>query len=333
MRRIIALFVAVATFATMAHAQTVVSMERPSDKEYRKAVKTLMYKSNGHDITSKRMDAMEITQRMINNFTPADWRAYRNITDAAELAKAESAGVPYFISQAVDKVCREVKKTKVKEGTAAMWLLYNMGYIVKTPTAVFAFDIHTKDVDKIADLVDFVMITHRHGDHCNQKFLRAMTARGKQVFATFDIEGVKVTKVVHNGEYQVGNVHIRTTLGDHNKKLRNFVASYEVDCGANTANTVLYHTGDSHNYKQLNPQKRVDIFMPHMAVGLNIQKAIDKIKPCLLFISHNQELGHKVHKWRWTFHDALKLKEKLDHDHIWIPCWGEKVVYNRKNWK
>ena len=333
MRRIIALFVAVAAFATMAYAQTVVSTERPSDKEYRKAVKTILYKTNGHDITSKRMDAMEITQRMINTFSPADWRAYRNITDAAELTKAESVGVPYFISQAVDKVCREVKKTKVKQGTVAVWLLYNMGYIVKTPTAVFALDVHTKYTDKIADLVDFVMITHRHGDHCNVGFLRAMTARNKPVYAAFDVDGVNITKVTHKGEFQVGEVCVRTTIGDHNKKLRNFVTAYEIDCGANTAHTVIYHTGDSNNYKQLNPQKQVDIFMPHMAVGLNIQKALDKIKPHHIFVSHNQELGHKVRKWRWTFEDALKLKAKLNHDHIWIPCWGERVIYNRKNWK
>lgn len=333
MKRIIALFVAVAAFATMTYAQTVVSIERPSDKEYRKAVKTMLYKSNGHDITPKRMEAMEITQRMINTFLPADWRTYRNITDAAELAKAENEGVPYFISQAVNKVCREVKKTKVKQGTVAVWLLYNMGYIVKTPTSVFALDIHTKDVDKIADLVDFVMITHRHGDHCNGKFLRAMTARGKAVYAAFDIEGVNVTKVTHKGEFQVGDVHVRTTIGDHNKKLRKFVTAYEIDCGANTAHTVIYHTGDSNNYKQLNPQKQVDIFMPHMAVGLNIPKALDKIKPYHIFISHNQELGHGIRKWRWTFHDALKLKAKLNHDHIWIPCWGERVIYNRNNWK
>lgn len=333
MRRIIALFVALVAIASTISAQTVVSTERPSEKEFRKAVKTLLYKSNGHDITPKRMAAMEVTQRMINNFLPADWKAYRNLTDEAELAKVENEGTPYFLRQSVDKVCREVRKTKVKEGTVAVWLLYNMGYIVKTPTEVFGLDIHTKYVDKIADLIDFVMITHRHGDHCNVNFLRAMTSRGKAVYAAFNVEGVNVTKVTHKGEFQVGEVRVRTTIGDHNKKLRNFVTAYEIDCGANTAHTVIYHTGDSNNYKQLNPKKQVDIFMPHMAVGLNIPKALDKIKPHHIFISHNQELGHGIRKWRWTFHDALKLKDKLNHDHIWIPCWGEKVICNRKNWK
>ena len=141
MRRVIALLVAAFTIATTVHAQTVILSERPSEKKFRQAVKTLMYKSNGHDITPKRMKAMELTQSVINRFTPAEWRAYRKQNDATEVAKLESVGVPYFLRQAVDKVCHEVRTTKVKSGTVAVWLLYNMGYVIKTPTAVFGIDI------------------------------------------------------------------------------------------------------------------------------------------------------------------------------------------------
>ena len=159
-----------------------------------------------------------------------------------------------------------------------------------------------------------------------------MTKRNKPILAAFDIDGANVMKIEHGKSYDMGDVTIRTTIGDHNKRLLNYVTSYEIDCGDNTNNTVIFHTGDSHNYTQLNPQKQVDIFMLHMAVGLKIQKAIDKIQPHHVFLSHLQELGHKIEKWRWTFHDALKLKGNLTHDHIWIPCWGEKIVYDRAEW-
>lgn len=333
MKRIISLFVAVVAVVTTAYSQTVVMSKLPSDKKYRKAVNTLMYKTNGHDITAKRMKAMEAVQSVMNRFEPKEWKAYRNLAEGDELAKVEQSGTPYYLRQSVDKICTEVRTLKVKEGTVAVWLLYNMGYIVKTPTSVFGIDIHTKYIDKMVELIDFVMITHRHGDHCNLPFLRTMTAKGKTVYAAFDLEGVNVTKVEHEAMYEVGDVKIRTTIGDHNKKLRNFVTSYEINCGANTNNTVIYHTGDSNNYKQLKPEQQVDLFMPHMSVGLNIQAAIDNIRPYHLLISHNQELGHQVNKWRWTFHDALKLKEKLKHDHIWIPCWGECIVYDRRDWQ
>lgn len=333
MKRFISLFVAVVAIVATAYSQTVVMSELPSEKRYRKAVKTLMYKTNGHDITPKRMKAMEAVQSVLNRFENSDWKAYRSITDATERAKAEESGVPYFLRQSVDKVCSEVRTTQVKEGTIAIWLLYNMGYIVKTPTAVFGIDIHTNDVDKVVELLDFELITHRHGDHCNPRFVRAMSAKGKAVYAAFDVEGANITKVEHGVTYEVGDVKFRTTQGDHNKKLRNFVTAYEINCGANTNNTVLYHTGDSNNYKQLNPEQEVDIFIFHMAVGLNMQAAINNVKPLHVFLAHNQELGHRINKWRWTFHDALKIKSKLKHDHMWIQCWGERVVYNRNDWQ
>ena len=333
MKRFIAILLTLVVVTTTLFAQTVVKSERPSDKQFRKAVQTIMYKTNGHDITPKRMKAMEVTQSMINRFNPADWKAYRNLTDAKEIAEVERTGVPYFLRQSVDKVCKEVRTTKVKEGTVAIWLLYNMAYIVKTPTTVFALDVHTKYVDKIADLLDFAMITHRHGDHCNAAFLRAMAVKGKTVFAAFDYDGANITKVAHEATYEVGDVKFRTTIGDHTSKLRNFVTAYEINCGANTNNTIIYPTGDSKYYKQLNPQQQVDIFIPHMSVGMSIQDALNKIKPYHIFLSHNQELGHRVTKWRWTFHDALKSKSRLVHEHIWIPCWGERVIYNRNDWK
>ena len=136
MRKFPVVLAMLALSATSALAQIVKTTCTPSDKEFRKAVKTIMYRTNGHDITPKRMKAMEVTQSVINNFTNSDWRTYRRAT-AEEAAIMEQSGVPYFLHQSFEKVRKELSKTKVKEGTVAVWLLYNMGYIVKTPTATF----------------------------------------------------------------------------------------------------------------------------------------------------------------------------------------------------
>lgn len=327
---LVLLLVAVMT----ASAQIVKMSELPSEREFRKAVKTLMYRTNGHDLTPKRLEAMEVTQSVINRFENKEWSAYRKESDLDKVAELERSGVPYFLRKSFDKVCKEVRTTKVKEGTVAVWLLYSMGYIVKTPTATFAIDLYSKYTDRLLDVIDFGMITHAHGDHNNRAFTEGMAKRGKPVLAAFDIKDVEEMRVEDGGVYKFGDITVRVTVGDHNKKkLRNFVASYEVDCGANTNNTVIYHTGDSCDYKQLNPSGQVDIFIPHMRVGLNIQSAIDKFHPRHVFLSHLQELGHRITKWRWTFDDALKDKKRLKHDHLWIPCWGERVIYNRNDWK
>lgn len=333
MKRFFISLLVLAVSVVTASAQIVKPLEMPSEKEYRKAVKTIMYKTNGHDITPERMEVMETTQAVLNRFTHKEWSAFLKESDLAKVAEAERTGVPYFLRKAFDKVKKEVRTTKVKEGTVAVWLLYNMGYIVKTPTTTFAIDLYSKHADELLDMIDFVMITHAHGDHKTQNVAEGMTKRNKPIFASFDIKDANVTKITDGGIIEMGDITIRTTIGDHNKKWHLDVTSYEIDCGPKTNNTVIYHTGDSHNYTQLNPQKQVDIFIPHMAVGLKIQKAIEKFHPHHVFLSHLQELGHPIEKWRWTFHDALKLKSTLTHDHVWIPCWGEKVIYNRADWK
>ena len=332
MKKLFISLLVLAVSAVTASAQIVKQIDEPSRKEFRKAVKTMMYKTNGHDLTPARMEAMETTQAMLNRFPHTEWNAFNAEQDPAKVAALEKDGTLYFLRKAFDKVKKEVRTTKVKEGTVAVWLLYNMGYIVKTPTTTFAIDLYSKHADELLDMIDFVMITHAHGDHKTMNVVEGMTKRNKPILAAFDIEGANVMKIEHGKSYDMGDVTIRTTIGDHNKRLLNYVTSYEIDCGDNTNNTVIFHTGDSHNYTQLNPQKQVDIFMLHMAVGLKIQKAIDKIQPHHVFLSHLQELGHKIEKWRWTFHDALKLKGNLTHDHIWIPCWGEKIVYDRAEW-
>ena len=332
MKKVITSLLVLMASAVVASAQIVKQLEEPTDKEFRKAVKTLMYKTNGHDITPKRMEAMESVQAVFNRFTHTAWSDYLGESDPAKVAELERTGIPYFLRNAFEKVRKEVATTKVKEGTVAIWLLYNMGYIVKTPTSTFGIDIYSRYAEDLLDMIDFVMITHAHGDHYTKEMAEGMTRRNKPVFANFDIAEANVTRVEDGKVYEVGDVKIRTTIGDHNAQLLNYVVAYEIDCGESTDNTILYHTGDSYNYTQLNPQQQVDIFIPHMAVSLDIQSYIDKFKPRHVFLSHLHELGHSIEKWRWTFHDALDLKSRLRHDHIWIPCWGEKVVYDRSNW-
>lgn len=327
---IVLLLVAVMT----ASAQIVRMTELPSERKFRKAVKTIMYRTNGHDLTPKRLEAMETTQSVINRFERSEWNLYKKENNPDKIAELERSGVPYFLRKSFDKVCKEVRTTKVKEGTVAVWLLYNMGYIVKTPTATFGIDLYSKYTDRLLDMIDFGMVTHAHGDHNNRAFTEGMAKRGKPILAAFDIKNVEEMRVEDGGVYKFGDITVRVTVGDHNKKkLRNFVASYEINCGANTNNTVIFHTGDSCDYTQLNPSEQVDIFIPHMRVSLKIQSAIDKFHPHHVFLSHLQELGHRITKWRWTFDDALKDKKRLKHDHIWIPCWGERVIYNRNDWK
>ena len=165
MKRLLLVLVLVALSIGYVSAQIVKMTELPSEKEFRKAVKTIMYRTNGHDMTPKRLDAMEKIQSVLNRFERDQWGAYRKESDPKKIAEMERTGVPYYLRQSFEKVCKEIRTTKVKEGTVAVWLLYNMGYIVKTPTTTFGIDLYSKYTDRLLDEIDFGMITHAHSDH------------------------------------------------------------------------------------------------------------------------------------------------------------------------
>ncbi len=84
------------------------------------------------------------------------------------------------LEDAFDKVRREVRGTTVGD-VPAVWMLYNMGVVVKTREAVFSIDLHHRRAAELAPLLDFALITHNHDDHWRQDFYRAMDRAGKTV--------------------------------------------------------------------------------------------------------------------------------------------------------
>lgn len=320
-------------------AQIVLSYEKPSQKELKKAVKTVLYKSSCvFSDCEERVSAMGVVQRAINNLSPDQWKSYKALKSDVEVAAAEEEGALYFYREAMEKVLKEVKKTKVRPGTVVLWNLYNMGYIVKTPSSTFAIDLIHKHIGDFAGLLDFALITHSHGDHGSANEFQAFADAGVPFYAGYNplvsIEGLNWNFIEDMTEFSIGGVSIRCNRGDHNASPAglNMITIYEIDCGEDTNHAVILHTGDCYNYEQINPVKPVDFFIFHSAVGLNRQAAIDKVKPVYAVFSHGWELGHDVEKWRWTIDDLLSKAQNLMNfpsDHVLIPCWGEKIVYKK----
>ena len=88
------------------------------------------------------------------------------------------------LEDAFDKVRREVRGTTVGD-IPAVWMLYNMGVVVKTREAVFSIDLHHRRAAELAPLLDFALITHNHDDHWRQDFYQAMDRAGKTVVSNF----------------------------------------------------------------------------------------------------------------------------------------------------
>jgi ComF family protein len=151
-----------------------------------------------------------------------------------------------------------------------------MGYVVKTQTQCFGIDLYHKHAERLAPMIDFMLITHNHSDHYSKALVAELERQGKGVYSNFMDNGHKVTT---GDEFTIGNISIKVNTVDHNATLKNFVNTYEVNCYAGKGKPFVFlFTGDAHNYTQLSASGKVNVFIPHLAVGLNMAEAVKKYK-------------------------------------------------------
>ena len=265
-------------------------------------------------------------QAEIDEVTPQDFKAYLDgewdwfgLTRKAALQRLDDA---------FDKVLAEVKSTVVAD-RPAVWLVYNMGVIVKTKEACFSIDLKHRKAPEIAPLLDFALITHNHGDHYTGEFYKAMNGAGKTVISNFkDNYGTKnwgkdggYTRAVK--AFRIKDVEIRTSLTDHNGYLVDFTTAFEVHVG----NYTIYHSGDCSNVAKLNPTRRPDLWIVHPYCGMKAERGVEKMKPQLTVMAHLNELGHARDRWRWTWSDGLKAKARAEEagGAAIVPVWGERI--------
>lgn len=251
---------------------------------------------------------------------------------ARQAAFAAHPGLRRY-DEAFDKVFAEVQGTGAgAEGRPAVWLLYNMGLVIKTPKVTFAIDIaHRQDV-RLAPLLDFALVTHNHDDHVGPALLGAMNSAGKTVVSNFlDNYGALRGAAGMPGGYtrrrkvfRLGDVHIRTAPSDHNPYLKDFTTTFEITIGDWT----LYHTGDSQNIARLNPVRRPDLWVVHPLCGMDITEGVRKFHPRRVAICHLCEMGHPPDKWRWSLMDGLREAARAEAAgaEAVVPIWGERLV-------
>ncbi len=83
-----------------------------------------------------------------------DCSTYPSRTDARMEADYPAL---YYLGRASDQAMDDIRKTGVKKGLA-VWFLYNMGYVFKTPKQCFAIDIHARGAERLARDLDFLLV-------------------------------------------------------------------------------------------------------------------------------------------------------------------------------
>ena len=271
-------------------------------------------------------DAYAALQAEIDEVTPQDFSAYLNgewdwfgLTRKAALQRLDDA---------FDKVLKEVRETVVTD-RPAVWLVYNMGVVVKTKETCFSVDLKHRKALEIAPLLDFALITHNHGDHYTEELYRAMNGAGKTVISNFkDNYGTKnwakdggYTRVPKT--FRLKDVEIHASLTDHNGYLVDYTTAFEIRVGSYT----ILHTGDCSNIAKVSPRKRPDLWIVHPRCGTKVEEGVRRLRPETTVLAHLNELGHARDRWRWTWQDGLDELKKVEQagGKGMVPVWGERI--------
>ena len=311
-------------------------MQKPSPDEVRKAAGILLGSDCAHD-SLRGSNAQRIMQAALDLVTPEDYTVFSQSGISRTSKELENiyAEHPafYWYDAAFDKVLREVKSETVAPGEVKLWLVYNMGYVVKTPKHCFCIDLHHRRANELVPHLEFALVTHNHKDHYTSDFLAAMNSAGKKVYSGFFPSYGGYSKEPERELRLADDLTIRIFESDHNIYLRRFVTPFEIVCETGNDTCVIFHSGDSCDAKQLHPRSaKVDFHMVHPRVGLDVREsARDTVKPTVTLISHLLELNHRFDKFRWTFADGYAEADKVRSvgKKAYVPMWGEKLVWKK----
>lgn len=269
--------------------------------------------------TDAELDAW---QRDTDAVRPEAYAAYRRGKRPADgLVSLEK------LDRAFEKVIAEATTAKV-EDAPAVWLVYNMGFVVKTREALFSIDLVHRRAAEFAPHLDFMLVTHNHNDHFDQALYKKMDGAGKTVVSNFlDNYGVENWKrdggfTRAEKVFRIKDVEIRTTLTDHNPYLVDFTTAFEIRVGK----WKLYHTGDCSNVGKLKPAwGRPDMWLAFPGCGIDIAAGERKIRPARMVFGHLWELGHRTGRLTTPMVRAARAKVQSAGGNVTIPLWGDRV--------
>ena len=282
------------------------------------------------DDCAARRAAMDVLEAADMHCTPEEYTAFYTSgleLTPDELARAvEAQPILYFYEAAFDKVKRELETAPVAPGTAVLWHVYNMGYVVKTHDACFALDLHHRRSEELIPMLDFLVVTHDHTDHKTARLLESFAKTGRPIVSNFyPHTGFSATPQT----LKLGSVTLHTCITDHNRKLLKFVQPCEIEIPGKNRKIVIFTGGDTFDptqFKLHNPE--VDVFIVHPRVGLVVTEAQRIVNPRLTLISHLLEMHHYHDQWRWSYDVGFDELEKSRNANraAAIPLWGDRIV-------
>ena len=282
---------------------------------------------NGRNRAERRR-RMAVIETVADRLPAEAFLEYKQLCETKpEKADAlEEAGILYYLRITREAVLADIRATTVKKGLA-VWHIYNMGYVFKSPDVCFGIDLVLRGAARLAEDLDFLLVTHSHDDHQCKELLDAMIAAGKPV-VTREYPGSIIVEKPARLEF--GPARVDVDIGDHHHPVsREDMLLFKVHCGPASQHAVVYHTGDNSNLKKVSAEGSVDLFIFHVKVGLPVARAIRRVNPGIALPSHLLELSHYkegLAAWRWPPDLAYEETEGLPEEQCAVLTWGERLL-------
>lgn len=219
-----------------------------------------------------------------------------------------------------------------------IWSMYNHGFIVKTPSTVFAFDLlngysswHYTLPDAILKQIQVLFISHRHDDHRDMELVRAVMAFGGKVVVPVEDSLVndEFVPMSPGEELTLAGLHIKAYDGLHaDIPVRMFVVT-------TPEGVTIMHTGDNQTSETLPNGVKPDILLLNAWVNedgsvspvIGIHNSIRKLAPQLTILGHIQELSHLYDPYnntsRLSFEAPLATDDGSAPGDLSVQVWGE----------
>jgi L-ascorbate metabolism protein UlaG (beta-lactamase superfamily) len=257
----------------------------------------------------------------------------------------------------------EAANAKPARDKIVVWQMYNDGVILRTGEMAIGLDVIPMPrffgwaepeglTERIAGLLDLLVITHSHDDHYDRALVRACLRMGKPVLMPAAMarewgHHAHLHATGNGWEQEIAGLHITAREGFH--VWRETMAElplvyYEAVC--REGYTFMFG-GDLDYTKALekSPGRTIDLFFltwrnPNALyeqgrpeqVGSTLDAvriALERIDPAAILFEHCAELDHVYHGFPASFDMALDLKRQIP-----IPSelmfWGEKFAFSTR---
>lgn len=296
------------------------------------AVMETLWKTSAMDTDmTVRMEAFDEIQKYADACSNLTFDSYMAAGDRLAASLESSTEILSCYDAAFSRVLEGIRTETPSAGEVHIWMLYNMGYVIKTPSGCFGIDIYHRRGAELAPYLDFYASTHVHQDHRCDSLIDAMIEAGKPVLTNWlDRAGYVYTSTVAK-DYEIGNFSIHTFITRHNNGDSNVpVTVFQIGCGNDTGDFTVMHSGDSNfTASEFDVTEGIDVYIPRYAPNaLTENNVIGSIfKPKYVFLSHILELSHAdPSASRWTLEQGLERASRLDCDNAYMPFWGEKIT-------